>query len=193
MKKHGKILASILIVAAFAFGAGAFSSHGSVESAPAAGSDAATLVCFFSPHGGAKDAIVAEIDGAREEILVAMYNFTSEDLAGALARAKERGVRVRVILDEGQIIHAGSKSQGRQSKYLAESGIAVCFDTGGGLMHDKFAVIDRAVVITGSYNWTGGAEERNRENLVIVHNAGIAAQYADAFAAIQQKCGAVDK
>jgi phosphatidylserine/phosphatidylglycerophosphate/cardiolipin synthase-like enzyme len=145
----------------------------------------AGIECYFSPHGGAKGAIVREIDGAREEILVAMYNLTSSDLAEALVRAKERGVRVRVVLDEGQRIRSGSAAHGRQSAYLAKNGVEVSFDCVSGLLHDKFAVIDRAVVLTGSYNWTDGAEDRNFENLLVVHSEEIASRYADEFAVIQ--------
>ena len=41
-----------------------------------------------------------------------------------------------------------------------------------GLMHQKFAVIDRANVLTGSYNWTRAAELFNHENLLLFRNAG---------------------
>jgi phospholipase D len=45
---------------------------------------------YFSPHGGATDAVVKEIDRARSEILVQAYSFTSKDIAKALVDAHNR-------------------------------------------------------------------------------------------------------
>ena len=47
--------------------------------------------------------------------------------------------------------------------------------------HHKFAVIDAAVVGTGSFNWTKLAETDNYENLVILGSKGIAKQFRDQF------------
>ena len=146
------------------------------------------LAPFFSPHGGAEEAVVTEIDGAGQEILVAMYSFTSAGLARALVRARERGVRVCVILDEGQRIREGSGANGRKSAYLVENGVEVHFDSVSGLMHNKFAVIDRRLVITGSYNWTESAGKRNFENLLIIRSARLAGRYAEEFSEIKSRC-----
>ncbi len=49
-------------------------------------------------------------------------------------------------------------------------------------MHQKFAVIDRKTVFTGSYNWTHSAENTNDENLLLFRNAGpLAEDYRQAF------------
>jgi phosphatidylserine/phosphatidylglycerophosphate/cardiolipin synthase-like enzyme len=188
MKQFTRNILLLLLLGIFASFVGAHVSLTAVESV-AAPAPQTSLAYYFSPHGGAKEAILKEIGGAREEILVAMYNFTSSDLAQALVRAKGRGVRVRVILDEGQQIHEGSGAQGRQSAYLAEDGIDVSFDSVSGLMHNKFAVIDRSVVLTGSYNWTDGAEDRNFENLLVIRSDEIASRYADEFDVIRSYCG----
>jgi len=187
MKQFTKYLLLLSLLAIFA----SLVAHVPLSSVESAATPApqVSLACYFSPHGGAKDAIIKEIDGARKEILVAMYGLTSEDLAKALVRAKERGVSVSVVLDEGQRIHAGSSAHGRQSAYLAENGIEVSFDAVSGLMHNKFAVIDRGVALTGSYNWTGGAEDRNFENLLVIRSAEIASRYAEEFGVIQSRAG----
>ena len=52
---------------------------------------------------------------------------------------------------------------------------------GPGLLHDKFAVIDERVVLTGSYNWTAAAENKNAENLLIIKDKVIARKYTDQF------------
>jgi phosphatidylserine/phosphatidylglycerophosphate/cardiolipin synthase-like enzyme len=48
-------------------------------------------------------------------------------------------------------------------------------------MHHKVMIIDRSIVITGSYNFSNSAEERNDENVVVIHNAEAAAQYLGEF------------
>ena len=48
-------------------------------------------------------------------------------------------------------------------------------------MHDKFAVIDSKIVLTGSYNWTTNGDERNRENLAIITDSAVAEQYSEEF------------
>lgn len=191
MRAKGIILLALLAALAVLPALGADGMRGSVfpeDAAPVAGDVAreTDVATFFSPDGGARRAIVAEINGAREEILVAMYTFTSAEIAESLIRARERGVQVRVMLDEGQRIRGGAN--GRQSARLIESGIEVRFDSVSGLMHNKFAVIDRRLVITGSYNWTAGAEERNFENLLVIRSSPIAERYAEEFDAIKSRC-----
>jgi phosphatidylserine/phosphatidylglycerophosphate/cardiolipin synthase-like enzyme len=61
-----------------------------------------TVDTYFSPHGGATEAIVKEIDSAKKEILVQAYSFTSTPIAKALVNAHKRGVHVEVVLDKSQ-------------------------------------------------------------------------------------------
>jgi phosphatidylserine/phosphatidylglycerophosphate/cardiolipin synthase-like enzyme len=49
-------------------------------------------------------------------------------------------------------------------------------------MHQKFAVIDRKIVFTGSYNWTYAADHSNDENLLLFRDASpLAEEYRKAF------------
>ena len=103
------------------------------------------------------------INHAQTSIDVAMFSFTSRPLAWALVRAAQRGVRVRVVLDDGQ-----ARSRWSKYRFLKKKGIPVKLDNRSAYMHHKFAVIDGKLVITGSYNWTASAEKRNDENLVVL-------------------------
>jgi len=38
----------------------------------------------------------------------------------------------------------------------------------GGIMHDKFMIIDGKLLFTGSYNWSASAENNNFENALFV-------------------------
>jgi phosphatidylserine/phosphatidylglycerophosphate/cardiolipin synthase-like enzyme len=67
---------------------------------------------------------------------------------------------------------------------LSAGGVAMFVDSAHrpGLAHNKVMVIDQAVVMTGSFNFTKAAETRNAENLPIIHDPALAAQYARNFA-----------
>jgi phosphatidylserine/phosphatidylglycerophosphate/cardiolipin synthase-like enzyme len=120
--------------------------------------------------------VLAELAKARKTIDVAMYAFTDSDLAWALVKAHERGIRVRVFLDSGQ-----GASKYAKGRFFARRGLAARYYHGAGIMHHKFAVIDQRVVITGSYNWTASAEKRNREDLLIIADQRVASAYQREF------------
>lgn len=124
-----------------------------------------SISAYFSPRGGCTKTLIKEIDSAKHDIDAAIYSFTSRRIAKAFIRAYKRGVRVRVIIDRST-----AKSKRCMAPLLERAGIPVKFKrgTGGGLMHNKFAVIDGKTVITGSFNWTVSAEKRNDENLVVI-------------------------
>ena len=42
---------------------------------------------------------------------------------------------------------------------------------GHGVMHHKFVLFDRKKVVTGSFNWTPGAEYANYENALLIDDA----------------------
>lgn len=148
----------------------------------------------FSPQGKCSTHIVREIERAKQELLVAVYAFTSVPLAGAVAEAKKRGLAVRVIVDR-EFDRANDNSKAR---FLESQGVAVRRISGmvsavppgrePGLMHQKFAVIDRRLVFTGSYNWTHSADNRNDENLLVFRNAGpLAEEYRIAFSRLWER------
>lgn len=141
----------------------------------------------FSPQGKCSTHIAREIDQAKKEILVAVYAFTSEELAEALAQAKKRGVAVQVVVDQD----FDSRNDKSKVKYLEQQKVPVRRHSGqrtstadreSGLMHQKFAVIDRKILLTGSYNWTHSADKLNDENLLMFRDAGpLAEEYRKVF------------
>jgi phosphatidylserine/phosphatidylglycerophosphate/cardiolipin synthase-like enzyme len=118
---------------------------------------------YFSPRGGAQEAILEEIRRARRSIHVAMYSMTARPIADALIEARQRGVEVVAVLDRTQ-----AASRYSAATILEAQGAEVWIATGSGYMHHKFAIIDGQVLITGSKNWSARAEERNHENVMIL-------------------------
>lgn len=127
---------------------------------------------YFSPNGGAAGAIVREVNQARQSVLVQAYSFTSAPIARALLRAHQRGVRVEVILDHSQ---QGEKYSA--ADFLANAGIKTFIDSAHAIAHNKVMIIDEQTVVTGSYNFTRAAEEKNAENLLVLRDPRLAAAY----------------
>ncbi|HWP60146.1 MAG TPA: phospholipase D family protein [Candidatus Acidoferrales bacterium] len=150
-------------------------------------SGAMSVQACFSPVPGCADRILRAISSARREVLVAVYAFTNDELAQALVQAHRRGVNVQVVLDR-EFDQENGNSKGN---FLEKQGIKLrrvsglkppTGDKGSGLMHQKFAVLDRSIVITGSYNWTAAAEKFNHENLLLFHDAApLAEDYRSEF------------
>ncbi len=148
-------------------------------------SSARDIEVFFTPSYRALDAIVEQINKARNSIDVAVYDFTSRPLARAIVAAKKRGVKIRIILDRS----ANDPYKNRYTKYifLKQNHISVRFARAhrhwnrDGLMHNKFAIIDDKTVITGSANWTASAFVINDENVLIINRKDIANVYEKEF------------
>jgi phosphatidylserine/phosphatidylglycerophosphate/cardiolipin synthase-like enzyme len=132
-----------------------------------------SIRAFFSPNGGGTEAIVSEIRHARSEVLVQAYSFTSAPIAKALLDARKRGVKVTVILDKSQ-----RKANYSAADFLRNSGISTYIDGKHAIAHNKIMIIDRDCVITGSFNFTKAAEEKNAENILVIRgNADLTAKY----------------
>jgi phosphatidylserine/phosphatidylglycerophosphate/cardiolipin synthase-like enzyme len=146
----------------------------SVASAQPALNPSPAWQVYFSPGGGATAAICQALSTAKSSILVQAYSFTSAPIAEALVKAHKRGVKVQVILDRSQRTQKYSSAT-----FLVNSGIPTRIDAAHAIAHNKVMIIDNEIVITGSFNFTKAAEEKNAENLLVIRNRELAARYAD--------------
>jgi phosphatidylserine/phosphatidylglycerophosphate/cardiolipin synthase-like enzyme len=130
----------------------------------------------FSPDGGCEARIVDEIGKAENQVLVQMYLFTSKPISDALIAAKKRGAKVQVILDKSQ-------EKGTYGKWpiLRRDGVEILFDRDHETANNKVILIDDHTVITGSYNFTKAAEEKNAENIVIINDEALFSKYQENF------------
>ena len=132
----------------------------------------------FSPKGGASAAIVDRINQAEKEVLVMAYNYASIDIADAIIAAKNRGVKVTLLIDGKQPTANGNKLQ-----YSKDHGVDVFLDKKHAIFHNKVMIIDGKWVHTGSFNFSANAENRNGENSVWCTSElnGMAKIYTDDF------------
>jgi phosphatidylserine/phosphatidylglycerophosphate/cardiolipin synthase-like enzyme len=131
---------------------------------------------YFSPNGGATEAIVREITAAKKSVLVQAYSFTSAPIAKALVEAFRRGVQVEAILDK-----SNRTANYSEADFLAHARIPTRIDSRHAIAHCKVMIIDGENVITGSFNFTKAAEQSNAENLLILRSQKLAAKYIEDF------------
>lgn len=132
---------------------------------------------YFSLYDDPESVIIKSIENAEESINIAMYSLTDSEIARAIVLAKERGVVIRIYLDSKEVNAEHSKS-----RFFIKEGIEnIRLSSNRYLMHNKFAIIDNKIVITGSYNWTASAGQRNDENLLVLDEEKIVKKYQDYF------------
>jgi phosphatidylserine/phosphatidylglycerophosphate/cardiolipin synthase-like enzyme len=129
---------------------------------------------YFSPKGGCTEAIINEIEQAKKEILVQAYSFTSAPIAKALVNAHKKGINVQVILDKSQ-----RSERYTSATFLMNAGIPTYIDYQHAIAHNKIMIIDMTKVITGSFNFTKAAEEKNAENILIISSKELAKCFLD--------------
>lgn len=124
---------------------------------------------------GIQDKILNTLEEARVSILLAMSWFTNDVLLKKLVQKQNAGVDVKVIIFD----------DGINEKYGVDmtplNAVRKIKGSRGGVMHDKFCIIDNQVVITGSYNWTKNAETRNDENVTIQRDPKSATDFSVKF------------
>lgn len=126
-------------------------------------------------RGGIDTLLVEAVQRAQRSVDMAVYNLSLEDLADALVEAHRRGVRVRLVLDDGAVDR-------NVPDRLRAAGIPIADDgDSDGLMHSKFMVIDEQEVWTGSANFTGASFYRDDNNLVRLVSAQAAENYTTEF------------
>ncbi len=129
---------------------------------------------YFSPNGGIRHRLLRAINHAKATIDLAIFDLTSGELAGALLAAKSRGVDIRIVTDARQ-----ARGKHSEIRLLLEKGIRIRLTRGNarGIMHHKFAIFDGKLLVTGSYNWTDGAERLNYENILVLDDSAIVKRY----------------
>lgn len=116
------------------------------------------------------------IDRANRTIHVMVMLITQDELADALIDAYERGVEVRIIIDDDWLYASGSDYE-----RILNAGVDIRGDDQAGLMHHKVMIVDGYIVVTGSYNWSWSAEKSNDENILILKSSVIAQAYLKEF------------
>jgi cardiolipin hydrolase len=131
---------------------------------------------YFSPGEEGRDAIVAEINQARESIDICVFTISDNLIAEAIKNAHNRNVKVRIITDDDKTFDKGS-----DIFELRHAGLSIRTDNTRNHMHHKFAIVDRKLLVTGSYNWTRSAFKYNHENIMLVSDSNAVNSFCQEF------------
>ena len=127
-----------------------------------------------SYRGGPDETLAAAIDQARISVDVAIYDLNLWSVRDALISAYRRGVDVRLVTESDNMDE-------QEVQEVKEAGVEVLGDRQEGLMHDKFVIIDRSEVWTGSMNFTTGAGYLDNNNLIRLQSSKLAEDYTHEF------------
>lgn len=163
---------------------------------------------FFSPQDHVDDQLISLIENEKDEIRVAVYCLTHRGIIKALMGARKRGVHVELIVDPFTI-----KARA-PLKRMAQSGIDIYVwnpepakplrtsmvkekekekdkdkqeKVRRPLMHNKFCVFGKALVWTGSFNFTSEASQANQENVVVLRDADAGQRYVAEFERVKSE------
>jgi phosphatidylserine/phosphatidylglycerophosphate/cardiolipin synthase-like enzyme len=138
--------------------------------------DGTSIQVLFAAEDEVASRLVPLIEKAQKSIRFMAFSFTHDDIGAAVLARARAGVDVKGIFET-----RGSETEYSQMPGLYCAGVPVRQDGNPATFHHKVFVIDEEIVITGSFNFSDSADESNDENVVIVANADIAAQYLQEF------------
>lgn len=121
---------------------------------------------FFCPEDNCKEAVIDALGKAKFSVDVMVFSFTDDDI-GNLLLEKSNDLDVKLIFDPRMDKYSEFQKLENFSKVEK--------------VHHKVFIIDKEVVISGSYNPTKNGDERNDENVVIIHDEGIASEFSNEF------------
>lgn len=118
--------------------------------------------------------VIGNLLKAQLSIHIAMAWFTNQKIADVLKVKAKENVDIKIVIHDDFINQEyGANLDGLTYKLVKTQH--------GGIMHNKFCVIDNRVVITGSYNWSTKAETKNEENVIVDYSPDTVMKYALQF------------
>uniref|UniRef100_A0AAV1U474 Mitochondrial cardiolipin hydrolase n=1 Tax=Peronospora matthiolae TaxID=2874970 RepID=A0AAV1U474_9STRA len=139
--------------------------------------------CKFIHDGGSSlMTLLGFLKRAKKSMDICVFTITCDDIAETVLEAHYRGIKVRVITDDGQ-----AKGKGSDIQKFIDAGIPVRDDNARTYMHHKFCIIDHTILLNGSFNWSRQAVVGNAENLVIHKNGPIIGRFDEQFAHLWAK------
>ncbi|MBN1199840.1 MAG: T9SS type A sorting domain-containing protein [Bacteroidales bacterium] len=137
---------------------------------------------WFSPSDGVNSVIINHINQADADIEVFTMLITRDDIGDALYDQAVAGIDERVVIDNSStsgatVVETLTNILGNRFREFGEPG----------LLHSKCMIVDQSeassdpLILTGSHNWSSSADQKNDENTLIIHDAGITNLYYQDF------------
>ncbi len=145
--------------------------------------DGRQVELYFSPSDNTGNHILSSINSAKTDLYWGVYTFTYQSYANAIITRKNNGVYVAGIDD------SYSHTYTPYNTFTTNLGAMFKEYSGTGIYHNKYLIVDQSdtcsdpLVLTGSHNWTNGANTDNDENTLIIHDPVAANVYYQSFKA----------
>lgn len=136
----------------------------------------------FESEGDVAPRIAELINEAETSVYFMAFVFTDDDLAKAMVGRQRAGVKVQGVVESRSFNLTGSDVES-----MMQAGIDILKDGNPYVLHHKVIIIDEAIVVTGSYNFSQSAADKNDENVLIIHSPEVAAQYVAEFDRVYQR------
>ncbi|MEM2916093.1 MAG: phospholipase D-like domain-containing protein [Candidatus Woesearchaeota archaeon] len=124
---------------------------------------------YFCPEDRCKEHILPYLESAKQHIVFMLADITDEDF---MRQLKRTDIKVEGVIDKSE------KDAQKALPFAAQ-----------GSIHHKVFIIDDKTVITGSYNPTRNGNERNDENVLIIHDYAIARRFLDEYGQLTLSAG----
>lgn len=134
---------------------------------------------YFAPEGDIPPIIADYVAQAQQEVLFMAFSFTEEQIGSAMIDRALEGVTVRGVFETVGSLTEFSYFQRMRDTHLPN--LQVRQDGNPRIMHHKVIIVDGAIVILGSFNFSSNANEANDENIVIVHDPQFASYFEEEF------------
>jgi phosphatidylserine/phosphatidylglycerophosphate/cardiolipin synthase-like enzyme len=134
--------------------------------------DGTPIQITFAPENTVIESVMTEVNAARSSIRFMTFSFTYTELGDLLLQKANQRVRVEGIFEQ-----RGSETEFSELRPLLCAGLDVRQDGNNFTLHHKVFILDNHTVITGSFNFSQNAVDSNDENLVIIKDPDLAAQY----------------
>lgn len=149
------------------------------------------LQSLFTPRDNIRKVLIELINHEQESLQIAIYYLTDPQIATAITKAKKRGVSVSIITEATHL----EKCAHTKIFELHRLQIPVrvfCASKKTGIMHHKYMVCrknlyNEALVASGSFNYTTGAHEVNRENIQITNHSETVQNYLQNYLELEKE------
>jgi phosphatidylserine/phosphatidylglycerophosphate/cardiolipin synthase-like enzyme len=134
---------------------------------------------YFGPETRIAPIMIERINAAQQEIIFMAFSFTHTEMGEAMLARGRAGVTIQGVFER-----TGSETQFSNFPPLRNANlpnINVRQDGNPRAMHHKVIVIDRELTIFGSFNFSANANDRNDENVVMVHDPVFASYFLEEF------------
>jgi phosphatidylserine/phosphatidylglycerophosphate/cardiolipin synthase-like enzyme len=131
---------------------------------------------LFAAEDDVISKLIPLINDAQRTLRFMAFSFTYDEMGTMILNRAESGVDVRGIFET-----RGSETAYSEMPRLYCAGVSVRQDGNPGTFHHKVLIIDEQILVTGSLNFSVNANESNDENVIIIHEPNLAAQYLREF------------